>query len=74
LVPVYVAPAGDDDEVFCSVKDNGSGFEHDAVTEGVGLTRSIRERVTAVGGSAEIDGRPGLGAEVRISLPVRGSP
>jgi signal transduction histidine kinase len=71
-VTVFVEPTGDN-EVFCSVKDNGSGFESETVAEGVGLSRSIRERVSSIGGTTDVDGRPGQGAEIRISLPVRGS-
>jgi signal transduction histidine kinase len=62
-VTVYVEPA-DDGSVFCSVKDDGRGFE--GAVEGVGLTRSIRGRLADVGGRAEIDGNPGHGTEVRL--------
>ena len=54
---------------FCSVKDDGSGFDPDTTVEGVGLTRSIRGRMREVGGRAEIDGRPGRGSEVRLWVP-----
>lgn len=60
-----------DHEVFCSVKDDGSGFDPAAVSEGMGATLSIRGRVEDVGGSAEIDGRPGHGVEVRLRAPLR---
>lgn len=62
---IFVEPA--DDGVFCSVKDDGIGFEP-GTEEGVGLARSIRGRVTEAGGRVEVDGRPGRGAEVRIWL------
>ena len=42
-VTVYAEP-DDDGGVFCSVKDDGRGFEPE-VPEGVGLTRSIRGRM-----------------------------
>jgi signal transduction histidine kinase len=61
-VTVYVEPDGDG--VFCSVKDDGRGFED--IAEGVGITGSIRGRITEVGGRVEIDGRPGRGTEVRL--------
>lgn len=59
----------DDGEVFCTVKDDGQGFDPGTTGEGVGLTRSIRGRVAEVGGRTEIDGRPGRGAEVRLWVP-----
>jgi signal transduction histidine kinase len=57
--------------IFCSVKDDGVGFEPDAHHEGVGISRSIRGRIDEVGGTVEIDGRPGRGAEVRLRVPTR---
>jgi signal transduction histidine kinase len=63
-VTVYAEP-DDADGVFCSVKDDGSGFGPD-VDEGVGLQRSIRARVSEAGGRVEVDGNPGHGTEVRL--------
>lgn len=62
-VTVYVEPA-EDGSVFCSVKDDGRGF--DGAPEGVGLRRSIRGRLAEVGGRVEVDGNPGRGTEVRL--------
>jgi signal transduction histidine kinase len=62
-VTVYAEPA-DDGTLFCSVKDDGRGF--DGVPEGVGIARSIRGRLEEVGGRVEIDGNPGRGTEVRL--------
>lgn len=71
-VTVYVEPDGSDaDLVFCSVKDDGVGFDPAGAQEGQGLRRSIRGRITEVGGRVEIDGRPGRGTEVRVWLPLR---
>jgi len=68
-VVVYVEP--DDDEVFVSVKDDGLGFDADAVAEGVGLGRSIRGRLDEVGGRVEVSSTPGRGTEVRLWAPLR---
>ena len=62
---VYAEP-GDDSNVFVSVKDDGCGFDPEQVTEGEGLSRSIRGRLDELGGRVEIDGRPGRGAEIRM--------
>lgn len=60
-----------DDAVFCSVKDDGAGFDPTTVAEGLGSTTSIRGRLAEVGGTTEIDARPGHGVEVRLRAPVR---
>jgi signal transduction histidine kinase len=66
-VTVYVEP--EQDGVFCSVKDNGRGFDVAATPEGIGLTRSIRGRLAEAGGRVELRSRPGDGAEVCLWLP-----
>jgi len=65
---VYVEPdeAGG---VFCSVKDDGVGFDPATTQEGVGLSRSIRGRVAEVGGRVEVVSAPGDGTEVLLWLP-----
>lgn len=64
---VFVEP-GDDDGIFCSVKDDGQGFDVTTVAHGVGITRSIVERMSEVGGRAEVHSRPGHGTEVCLWL------
>ena len=67
-VVVYVE--GDENGgVFCSVKDDGAGFDPATVAESMGLGRSVRGRVEEAGGRAEVASRPGQGAEVRLWLP-----
>jgi signal transduction histidine kinase len=67
-VTVFAEPL--DGELFCSVKDDGAGFDPDATPEGAGLQRSVRGRIAEVGGRVEIDGRPGRGTEVRCWVPI----
>ena len=67
-VTVFAEPL--DGELFCSVKDDGVGFDPDAASEGTGLRRSVRGRIAEVGGRVEIDGRPGRGTEVRCWVPL----
>jgi signal transduction histidine kinase len=66
-VTVYVEPQ--DRGVFCSVKDNGSGFDIAKTREGIGLTQSIRGRLSEAGGRVEVRSRPGDGAEVCLWIP-----
>lgn len=62
------APAFDSapPSVFCSVKDNGVGFEPASVEERIGLSRSIRGRMVEAGGAVEVSSRPGRGTEVKL--------
>ena len=59
------AETDDDGEVFCSVRDDGRGFDP-ASAVGFGIARSIVERMREVGGRAEVVSRPGEGTEVRL--------
>ena len=67
-VLVYVEPS-EDGGVFCSVKDDGAGFDTATTPEGVGLSRSIRGRMAEVGGRVEVRSAPGQGTEVLLWLP-----
>ena len=66
-VTVYAEPA-DGDTVFCSIKDDGRGFDSATVAEGSGLSRSVRGRVEELGGRVTVDGRPGRGTEISLWL------
>jgi signal transduction histidine kinase len=79
-VTVYVEPGGDGPDgggLFCSVKDDGAGFDVDAALGvgaggaggGFGISRSIMERMAEVGGRAEVRSTPGHGTEVCLWLP-----
>jgi signal transduction histidine kinase len=68
-VTVYAEPT--DGTLFCSVKDDGDGFDPATTPEGTGLRRSVRGRIAEIGGRVEVDGRPGRGTEVRCWVPVR---
>ncbi len=67
-VTIFVEPDAEGG-IFCSVKDDGSGFHPEAVAEGVGMSRSIRSRIREVGGSVEVSSEPGRGTEVRLMIP-----
>jgi signal transduction histidine kinase len=66
-VVVFAEPEGSRG-VFCSVKDDGAGFDPLTAREGFGIGQSIRGRITEAGGRAEIRSRPGAGTEVCLWL------
>jgi signal transduction histidine kinase len=53
-----------------TISDNGRGFDRDgtAPSDRLGLA-GVSERVRLLGGNVEIDGRVGMGTEVRATLP-----
>jgi len=61
-------------ELHCTVKDDGLGFDVDSVlakrgNRGLGLL-GMRERASTVGGICEIRSRPGNGTTIEIAIPV----
>jgi signal transduction histidine kinase len=58
----------------CSIRDDGAGFEaHQSQSptprKGLGLI-AMRERVSAIGGTLQIESRPGDGTELSIRIPL----
>jgi signal transduction histidine kinase len=52
-----------DDHVSFDVEDDGAGFDPDAIERGAGLTNLV-DRMAAVGGTLQIDARPGRGTRL----------
>lgn len=50
------------------VRDDGRGFAFDEADEGLGLA-GMRERALLVGGSLDIESRPGRGTTIRLTVP-----
>ena len=67
-VAVYVEIRAGAVEAF--VRDRGVGFDVAAVTEGHGISQSIRARLERIGGTAVVESSPGQGTEVRLSVPL----
>jgi signal transduction histidine kinase len=67
-IVVFAEPSDEDGTVFCSVRDDGCGFDVASVTTGAGLRSSIRGRIDDVGGRVEVDSMLGRGTEVRVWL------
>jgi signal transduction histidine kinase len=60
--------------LFCSVRDDGAGFDSGNVQrasgrKGLGLV-AMQERVSAIGGTLRIESGPGRGTELSIQLPL----
>lgn len=73
---VVVELERDESALELVVRDDGVGFEPIRIQnegEGLGL-RGMRERVTLMGGSIQIQSRPGKGTLIRVHLPVTSLP
>ncbi len=64
---VFVEPANNGG-LFCSVKDDGIGFDPATTPSGVGIGRSVVARMAEIGGRAEVRSRSGHGTEVCLWL------
>ena len=51
------------------VSDDGAGFFQLSASRGLGLT-GIRERVTGLGGTCQIDSQSGGGTRITVRLPL----
>lgn len=67
-VTLQIAP----DAVTLTVADDGAGFDPNASFPGHLGLRSMRERMTRLGGDLSITSAPGQGATVRATLPTPG--
>jgi signal transduction histidine kinase len=65
---VQVSVRGQDGQILLNVQDDGSGFDPRRV-RGLGLL-GMEERVRHLGGTFEIDSRPGRGTLLNIALPL----
>ena len=70
---VWVFVDSDDAEVAVTIRDDGRGFVFDEQrlrdAGKYGLLRSIRGRVTELGGTTRIDAAPGRGTELELRVP-----
>jgi len=54
-----------------SMADDGCGFDMDLKGQGLGL-RSIRERVSSIHGTVQIQSAPGQGTRIIVQVPTKG--
>jgi signal transduction histidine kinase len=60
----------DENEVLLTVEDNGTGFDPDADSAGMGLT-TMQERVEAIGGQVRITSAPGQGITIEVAVAMK---
>jgi signal transduction histidine kinase len=58
------------DTVQVAVADSGRGFAPEATRSGFGLSRSITQRVTDVGGQAQVLSAPDRGTRIVLTVPA----
>ena len=61
-----------EEKLILTVSDEGAGFDpmYRSPEAGIGI-RSMQERLKLVGGSLEVDSKPGLGTRIEASVPCR---
>ena len=70
---VWVQCSEDDDILYLSVEDNGTGFKQSTENvnhTGMGLS-NIRNRIALLNGHLEIDTSPGKGSSFHVQLPMQ---
>jgi signal transduction histidine kinase len=73
---VWIRAWREDFTQCCTIRDDGAGFKmrhgQGTLRKGLGLV-AMRERVSAIGGTLQIESSPGHGTEVSIRLPLEGN-
>ena len=59
------------DSIQLSIADNGCGFDMSSKSHGMGL-RSIRERISSVHGTVQVQSAPGHGTRLLVQVPTKG--
>jgi NarL family two-component system sensor histidine kinase LiaS len=59
------------DSVQLSISDDGQGFDTNQKLHGMGL-RSIRERISSIRGTVQVQSAPGHGTRVLVQVPIKG--
>ena len=70
---VWIALGGDANKIVCTIRDNGVGFDVPARLKergnrGLGLI-GIQERLSALGGTLQIESEQGNGTQLHITVP-----
>ncbi|HEY9825552.1 MAG TPA: response regulator [Stenomitos sp.] len=65
---VCIRISSDASQVALQLEDNGKGFSVHPLQSGFGL-KGMQERIAALGGTLDISSRPGVGCQLRATLP-----
>jgi two-component system, NarL family, sensor kinase len=66
---VYVQMYESDGELSISIEDDGAGFQHQNMTEGIGM-KNINSRVNFLSGTIEYQSQSNKGTSVQINIPI----
>ncbi len=71
---VNIVMTSESDQIVVSIEDDGVGFDPSAFTERetMGL-RNMKERTKLLGGTLELQSKPGQGTRLTVQIPVRAS-
>ena len=74
----FVLLEDDDAEFVVTVRDDGVGFDPARLAEAeaagrMGVSKSIRGRMTSIGGSVDLFAQPGEGTEWELHIPLEGT-
>lgn len=58
-----------DEQLTCTIEDDGKGFEQNVELNGIGL-QNMKSRINFVKGNLELNSQPGSGTLIFISIPV----
>jgi signal transduction histidine kinase len=71
---VRIRLRGSAEDVSFRVEDDGPGFDQSCVPPGAGGLQHMADRLAALGGSLEVDTRPGAGTTLTGWIPVTAAP
>jgi signal transduction histidine kinase len=71
---VRIRLRGSAEDVSFEVADDGPGFDRSCVPPGAGGLQHMADRLAALGGSLEVDTRPGAGTTLTGWIPVTAAP
>jgi signal transduction histidine kinase len=66
---VLIAIEPEKDYIWIQIKDNGKGFDCNAITDGNGL-RNLKNRAVQIGGKLDVQSKAGEGTQINMVVPI----